>query len=178
MLVAALLGAADAADVVGRGTGVDDRRWMRKRGRRDAALGGPRPHRGDPVGLLRASAVRTSPRRRLPASRPPARRTPVVLDGVVSGAGALVAERIAPGAPRVVGRRSPVHRARAPPRADRSASSPSLDFGMRLGEGTGALVALPVLRAAPAPAAEMATFAEITGTAVSVGDACASPSGP
>ena len=60
------------------------------------------------------------------------------------------------------------HRSTEPAQAaalDRLRLTPVVDFGLRLGEGTGALVALPVLRAAQATLAEMATFdeADVTG---------------
>jgi nicotinate-nucleotide--dimethylbenzimidazole phosphoribosyltransferase len=89
-----------------------------------------------------------------------ARRTPVLLDGVVVTAAALVADRLAPGA-RLwwqAGHRStePAH-ALALKRLD---LEPIVDLGMRLGEGTGAAVALSVLRAAVATLALMATFGE------------------
>jgi nicotinate-nucleotide--dimethylbenzimidazole phosphoribosyltransferase len=89
-----------------------------------------------------------------------ARRTPVLLDGVVSGAAALVAHRLGYRSRSwwVAGHRStePAHAAAL----DRLDLEPLVDFGLRLGEGTGALVALPLLRAAGATLAEMATFDE------------------
>jgi nicotinate-nucleotide--dimethylbenzimidazole phosphoribosyltransferase len=88
------------------------------------------------------------------------RRTPVLLDGMVVTAAALVAERLAPGARRwwQAGHRStePAH-ALALAQLD---LEPILDLRMRLGEGTGAAVALPVLRAAVAALFTMATFDE------------------
>jgi nicotinate-nucleotide--dimethylbenzimidazole phosphoribosyltransferase len=88
------------------------------------------------------------------------RRTPVLLDGVVVAAAALVADELAPGARAwwQAGHRStePAH-ALALQRLD---LEPILDLGMRLGEGSGAAVALPVLRAAVATLAAMATFEE------------------
>jgi nicotinate-nucleotide--dimethylbenzimidazole phosphoribosyltransferase len=88
------------------------------------------------------------------------RRTPVILDGVVSGACALVADRISFRAKAwwVAGHRStePAHTAAL----TRLGLEPVVDFGMRLGEGTGALVALPVVAAAGATLREMATFDE------------------
>ncbi len=88
------------------------------------------------------------------------RRTPVLLDGVVVTAAALAAERLAPGAKQwwQAGHRStePAHSL-----ALRDLGlEPIVELGMRLGEGTGALVALPVLRAAVATLASMATFEE------------------
>jgi nicotinate-nucleotide--dimethylbenzimidazole phosphoribosyltransferase len=82
----------------------------------------------------------------------------VLLDGVVVTAAALVADRMAPGAKRwwQAGHRStePAHTLAL----QQLALEPIVDLGMRLGEGTGAVVALPVLRAAVATLASMATF--------------------
>ncbi|MDQ1684061.1 MAG: nicotinate-nucleotide--dimethylbenzimidazole phosphoribosyltransferase, partial [Frankiaceae bacterium] len=89
-----------------------------------------------------------------------ARRTPVLLDGVVSVTAALVAAEVAPAATAWW---LASHRSTEP--AQRAALAhlgiePLLDLGLRLGEGTGALVALPILQAAIATLAEMATFDE------------------
>jgi nicotinate-nucleotide--dimethylbenzimidazole phosphoribosyltransferase len=88
------------------------------------------------------------------------RRTPVLLDGLVTGAAALVADRIAPGAKAwwVASHRStePAH-SRA---LERLGLDPIIDLGLRLGEGTGALTALPILRSSAITLAEMATFDE------------------
>jgi nicotinate-nucleotide--dimethylbenzimidazole phosphoribosyltransferase len=89
-----------------------------------------------------------------------ARRTPVLLDGVVSMTAALVAAAIAPGA---AGWWLASHRSTEPAQQAALAHlglDPLLDLGLRLGEGTGALVALPVVQAAIATLAEMATFGE------------------
>jgi nicotinate-nucleotide--dimethylbenzimidazole phosphoribosyltransferase len=84
----------------------------------------------------------------------------VLLDGLASTAAALVADRLAPGARAwwQAGHRSP-----EPAHALACAAlglEPILDLQMRLGEGTGAAVALPVLHAAVAALSSMATFAE------------------
>src|SRR5206468_10547801 len=93
------------------------------------------------------------------------RRTPVLLDGVVVTAAALVADRLAPGAKRWW---QAGHLSTEPAHAlalQQLALEPIVDLGMRLGEGTGAAVALPILRAAVATLASMATFgeAQVTG---------------
>ena len=89
-----------------------------------------------------------------------ARRTPVVLDGVVSGACALVAQRVTFRAADwwVAGHVSsePAHALAL----SRLSLEPLLDLGLRLGEGTGALLAVPFVKAAAATLAEMATFDE------------------
>jgi nicotinate-nucleotide--dimethylbenzimidazole phosphoribosyltransferase len=88
------------------------------------------------------------------------RRTPVLLDGVVVTAAALVADRLAPGARQWW---QAGHRSTEPAHAlalQQLELEPIIDMRMRLGEGTGAAVALPVLRAAVATLASMATFDE------------------
>jgi nicotinate-nucleotide--dimethylbenzimidazole phosphoribosyltransferase len=93
------------------------------------------------------------------------RGTPVLLDGVVSGACALLAERLAPGSVAwwCAGHRStePSHR-RA---LEALGLLPLLDLDLRLGEGSGALAALPILRTAPLLLDGMATLAEVTAGA-------------
>jgi nicotinate-nucleotide--dimethylbenzimidazole phosphoribosyltransferase len=88
------------------------------------------------------------------------RRTPVVLDGVVSAACALVAHRICFRAADwwLAGHQStePAHR----PALQRLSLEPILSLGLRLGEGSGALLAVPLLQAAATTHAEMSTFDE------------------
>ncbi len=82
----------------------------------------------------------------------------VLLDGYVTGAAALVAARLAPAA---VGRMVASHRSPEPGHALVLADlglEPLLDLGLRLGEGSGAALALPLLDAALALLADMATF--------------------
>jgi nicotinate-nucleotide--dimethylbenzimidazole phosphoribosyltransferase len=88
------------------------------------------------------------------------RRTPVLLDGVVSTACALVADRMDFRAKAwwLAGHRSTEPTASLA--LNRLDLEPIVDFGMRLGEGTGALVALPILQASIAALSEMATFDE------------------
>jgi nicotinate-nucleotide--dimethylbenzimidazole phosphoribosyltransferase len=159
VLVAALTG-AELASVVGRGTGIDDRVWMRKAAAVRDALRRTRPVLGDPVQVLATAGGADFAAMTGFLLQAAVRRTPVVLDGVVSGACALVAHRIAFRASDwwLAGHRStePAH-AQA---LDRLGLDPIVDLGLRLGEGTGALVALPVLAAAGATLREMATFDE------------------
>jgi nicotinate-nucleotide--dimethylbenzimidazole phosphoribosyltransferase len=86
------------------------------------------------------------------------RSLPVLLDGVVSGACALLAERLAPGSVAwwYAGHRStePAHRLAL----EALDLLPLLDLELRLGEASGALTALPLLRTAPLVLAEMTTL--------------------
>jgi nicotinate-nucleotide--dimethylbenzimidazole phosphoribosyltransferase len=85
-------------------------------------------------------------------------RLVVVLDGFITGAAALVAARIDPRAPSAM---VASHRSPEPGHAlilDALGLEPLLDLGLRLGEGSGAALALPILDASLAILAEMATF--------------------
>jgi nicotinate-nucleotide--dimethylbenzimidazole phosphoribosyltransferase len=158
-LVAALTDEEPVA-VVGRGTGIDDAGWMRKTAAIRDALHRTRRLSADPVALLRICGGADLAAMTGFLAQAAVRRTPVLLDGVVVTAAALAAERLAPGARQwwQAGHRSvePAHTL-----ALRSLDlEPIVALGMRLGEGSGALVALPVLRAAVATLADMATFEE------------------
>ena len=159
VLIAALTGSEPVA-VVGRGTGIDDAGWMRKTAAVRDALYRARRDVNDPVALLRICGGADLAAMAGFCAQAAVRRTPVLLDGVVVTAAALVAERLAPGARQwwQAGHRStePAH-ARA---LSELSLTPIVDLGMRLGEGTGAAVALPIVRAAVATLASMATFGE------------------
>jgi nicotinate-nucleotide--dimethylbenzimidazole phosphoribosyltransferase len=89
-----------------------------------------------------------------------AARVPVIVDGVIALAGALVASRIAPASVDylIAGHRS------TEPGASAALSflglEPVLDLGLRLGEGTGACLSLPCVRAAARILSSMATFGD------------------
>ncbi|MCV7150697.1 nicotinate-nucleotide--dimethylbenzimidazole phosphoribosyltransferase [Mycolicibacterium pyrenivorans] len=158
-LVAALTDTEPVA-VVGRGTGIDDAGWGRKTAAVRDALYRTRRLTADPIALLRICGGADLAAMTGFCAQAAVRRTPVLLDGVVVTAAALAAERLAPGAKQwwQAGHRStePAHSL-----ALRDLDlDPIVDLGMRLGEGTGALIALPVLRAAVATLASMATFEE------------------
>ena len=156
-LVAALTD-GDPVTTTGRGTGVDDATWMRKVTVVRDALWRCRDDRGDPHELLRRMggpdlAVMTGAL--LGAAEA---GVPVLLDGSVVTAAALVAHAIEPGAAAWW---CAAHRSAEPNHAIALAAldlDPLIDVGMRLGEASGALVALPVLQAALALADGMATF--------------------
>lgn len=158
-LIAALTGSEPVA-VVGRGTGIDDEGWARKTSAIRDALYRARGVIADPLGLLRVCGGADLAAMAGFLAQAAVRRTPVLLDGVVVTAAALVADELAPGARAwwQAGHRStePAHTL-ALQRLD---LEPIVDLQMRLGEGSGAAVALPVLRAAVAVLASMATFDE------------------
>jgi nicotinate-nucleotide--dimethylbenzimidazole phosphoribosyltransferase len=163
-LIAALTNSEPVA-VVGRGTGIDDAGWARKTAAIRDALYRARGLSADPVGLLRVCGGADFAAMAGFCAQAAVRRTPVLLDGVVVTAAALVADRLAPGARQwwQAGHRStePAH-ALALQQLD---LEPIIDLRMRLGEGTGAAVALPVVRAAVAALSSMATFDEAGVTA-------------
>lgn len=158
-LIAAVTGAEPVA-AVGRGTGIDDEGWTRKTAAIRDALYRARTVGKDPVGLLRVCGGADLAAMAGFCAQAAVRRTPVLIDGVVVTAAALVAELLAPGA-RLwwqAGHRStePAHTLAL----DHLGLEPIVDMRMRLGEGTGAVVALPIVRAAVAALASMATFDE------------------
>ncbi|RFZ14484.1 Nicotinate-nucleotide--dimethylbenzimidazole phosphoribosyltransferase [Mycobacterium marinum] len=159
VLVAALTNTEPVA-VVGFGTGIDDATWSRKTAAvRDALFRSARVL-PDPVALLRCCGGADLAAMAGFCAQAAVRRTPLLLDGMPVTAAALVAERLAPGARQwwQAGHRStePGHQLAL----TALALDPVVDLQMRLGEGTGATVALPVLRAAVAALSSMATFAE------------------
>ena len=160
-LVAAVLGSS-AEPVVGRGTGIDDEARAAKAATIDRALDRVAGVE-DPVELLRAVGSADVAATAGMLVRAAERGVPVLLDGVVSGAAALLARELAPGAEAwwCAGHRSTEpaqHRA-----LEALGLVPVVDLQMRLGEGTGALVALPVLRAAGRLLGEMATLDAVLG---------------
>ena len=87
-----------------------------------------------------------------------AHRVPVVLDGVIAGAAALVAQRLSPAA---VDHCFAGHRSVEPGHVAALATlglRPLVDLDLRLGEGSGAVLALPLVRSAAAVLRDMATF--------------------
>ena len=163
-LVAALTG-RPAAAVTGRGTGVDDATLARKAAVVEAAVA--RAAGADPVGLLAALGGLEIAALAGFAVGGAAARVPVVVDGVVALAAALVAAALAPPSTGywVAGHRSTEPGATAA--LDALGLEPVLDLGLRLGEGTGAVLAVPVVQAAAKVLREMATFdgAGVTGKA-------------
>ncbi|MFF2653414.1 nicotinate-nucleotide--dimethylbenzimidazole phosphoribosyltransferase [Streptomyces sp. NPDC058045] len=154
-LIAALCG-VDASVVTGRGgEPIDDLAWMRKCAAVRDALRRARPVLGDQAELLAAVGGPDLAAATGFLLQCAVRHTPVVLDGVVSAACALVAQRVAFRAPDwwLAG-----HTSGEPAQAkayDRMAFEPLLDHGVKVGEGVGALLALPLVRSAAALAAEL-----------------------
>ena len=159
VLVAAMTNAEPVA-VVGFGTGIDDAGWARKTAAVRDALFRTRLVLPDPVGLLRCAGGADLAAMAGFCAQAAVRRTPLILDGMAVTAAALVAERLAPGARQWW---QAGHKSTEPGHALALAElglDPIVDLRMGLGEGTGATVALPLLRAAVAALSSMATFTE------------------
>jgi nicotinate-nucleotide--dimethylbenzimidazole phosphoribosyltransferase len=155
-LIAAFTG-ADPAAVTGRGTGIDDPTYDRKVGVVRAALARHRPDL-DPVGVLASVGGLEHAALTGFLLGAAARRTPVILDGVIAVSAALAAAALAPDAlgAMVAGHRSAEPGATVALR--HLGLDPLLDLGMRLGEGTGAVLALPIVGGAVRVLHDVATF--------------------
>ncbi|MEA1049073.1 nicotinate-nucleotide--dimethylbenzimidazole phosphoribosyltransferase [Lamprobacter modestohalophilus] len=162
-LTCALLG-LPAADLVGPGTGLDRSGIERKRVLIDQALALHRDAFADlSVAPIKALAhlggfeVAAMAGAYVACAQ---QGLPMLVDGFISTAAALVASRLCPGAVdwMLLAHMSaePGHRAMV----EAIGLRPLLDLGMRLGEGSGAAAAVPLLRLACALHAQMATFAE------------------
>ncbi|MEV0397176.1 nicotinate-nucleotide--dimethylbenzimidazole phosphoribosyltransferase [Polymorphospora rubra] len=156
-LVAAFTG-ADPLDVTGRGTGIDDGTYARKVAVVRAALARHTPDPADPVGVLAAVGGLEHAALAGFVLAGAARRVPVLVDGVIAASGALAAAALAPDArgAMVAGHRSAEPGATVALR--HLGLTPLLDLGMRLGEGSGAMLAVPVVAAAVRVLHEVATF--------------------
>lgn len=157
-LVAAALG-LPAEEVVGTGTGVDESGRTHKVSVVTAAL--ERAGGRDPVGLLTALGSACAAATTGFLAQAAIRGVPVLLDGVFSGAAALLAADLAPGAQHwwLAG-----HRSTEPSQAYALKAlglHPILDLGLRLGEGSGAVQAVPVLRSARAVLAGMGSLTDL-----------------
>ncbi|WP_428338397.1 nicotinate-nucleotide--dimethylbenzimidazole phosphoribosyltransferase [Mycobacterium sp.] len=158
VIVAALTGVEPVA-AVGYGTGIDDAGWARKTAAVRDALFRAEHVLANPVATLQCCGGADLAGIAGFCAQAAVRRTPVLLDGMVVTAAALIAEQLAPGA-RLWWQAG--HKSTEPAHAlalARLGLDPIVDLQMRLGEGSGAAVALPVLRAAVATCASMATFA-------------------
>jgi nicotinate-nucleotide--dimethylbenzimidazole phosphoribosyltransferase len=155
-VIAACTG-ADANKVAGRGTGVDDAALARKRVVIERAVSrvgsGADPRTilaevgGFEIGALCGFVVGAA-----------ARCVPVIVDGVIAAAATLLAVMACP---HVEGYLIAGHRSSEPGSAivlERLGLSPILDLDMRLGEGSGAVMAVPVVQAAASIMRDMATF--------------------
>jgi len=160
VLVAALTGTEPVA-VVGRGSGIDDNAWMRKAAAVRDALRRTREHTRDPLALLRVAGGPDLAALTGFCLQAALRRTPVLLDGLVVGTGALLAEELSPGAREwwLVAQRSTEPAMSLA--VEHLGLTPVLDLGIRVGDGTGATTVVPLLQMAARLLAETATAADL-----------------
>ena len=158
-IAVALTGLA-VEEIAGRGTGVDDQGWQRKVQAIRSALQTNRPNPEDGLDVLAkvggfeigglAGAI-------LGAA---ACHCPVVVDGFISTAAAMIAACLAPQVrPYLIAAHTSQERGHQR-MMEWLGTRPLLDLQMRLGEGSGAALALPVVEAACKTLVEMATFSE------------------
>jgi nicotinate-nucleotide--dimethylbenzimidazole phosphoribosyltransferase len=146
--------------VTGRGTGVDEETHRRKIAAVETALAvnRPSPHDGiDVLAKLGGFEIGVLAGVYLAAAE---RRVPAVMDGLISGAAALIATAIAPAAADYL---VASHRSAEPGHEvtlRHLGLDPLLDLGMRLGEGSGAALGISLCIAACRLLDEMATFEE------------------
>ena len=158
--IAAVVSGISPAEIVGRGTGIDDEGLARKAQVIEDSIALSHPSKSDPVGLLAgvggfeiggiAGLVLGAAESRIP----------VVIDGVISTAGAMVAWLLEP---KVVDYLFAAHRSVEKAQSamlDLLGLEPILSLGMRLGEGTGCALAMPIIEAGAKVIRQMATFEE------------------
>ncbi len=158
-IIAAFTGRSPA-EITGRGTGIDDAMLAHKADVIARALAVNKPDPADALDVLTKVGgfeIGAMAGVMLAAA---ARRIPVMVDGVISGAAALIAVGLAPDVKEylIAGHRSvePGHQAAL----SHLGLDPLLDLGMRLGEGTGGALAMHIVEAAVGTLNEMATFAD------------------
>jgi nicotinate-nucleotide--dimethylbenzimidazole phosphoribosyltransferase len=158
-LGAALFGGA-AEDWVGRGTGVDDAGLARKAQVVAAGLARHSDVLGDPLAVLACLGGRELAAMAGAIARAHAERIPVILDGFICTAAAAVLEKAAPGAlDHCIAGHVSAEGGHARLLA-LLGKTPLLDLGLRLGEGSGAALAIGVVKGAVACQSGMVTFAE------------------
>jgi nicotinate-nucleotide--dimethylbenzimidazole phosphoribosyltransferase len=156
-VVASVLG-RDPACVCGSGTGLDEGGVARKVAVVAKMLARNEPQRDDPLGVLAAVGGFEIGVLAGIVLGGAAAGSVILLDGYITAAAALLAVRLAPVA---AGYLVAAHRSPEPGHRivlEELGLEPLLDLGLRLGEGTGAALALPIVAAARALLAEMATF--------------------
>jgi nicotinate-nucleotide--dimethylbenzimidazole phosphoribosyltransferase len=157
-LLAALTG-ADPDEIVGRGTGLTDDGWQRKKAAVREALALHRPDASQPLDVLSKVGGMEIGAMAGAILGAASRRVPVLLDGFIATVAALLAVRISPAAADylIAG-----HRSQEPGHAyvlQVLGKEPLIDLNLRLGEGSGAALAFPIVEAAARMVSEMATFA-------------------
>lgn len=158
--IAAVLTGTPVCDVTGRGTGISDEALRRKISVIEECIAVNRPDPKDPVDVLAkvgGAEIGGIAGVILGAA---SERIPVVVDGFISTAGALIAWEMEPKtADYMFAGHSSVEIGQKC-MLDKIGLSPILDFNLRLGEGTGAALAMTMIEAGTRIYREMATFGE------------------
>jgi nicotinate-nucleotide--dimethylbenzimidazole phosphoribosyltransferase len=159
-LICALTG-LDPDEVVGRGTGVDDAGLERKRSavRKALEVNAQRIATG-PIGALSSVGGLEIGGLVGVILEAASQRRPVVIDGFISGAAATVAAHVAPDVTNYIIASHRSHELGHGAALRRLGLRPLLELDLRLGEGTGAVLAIPLLEAAVVTLNHMATFDE------------------
>jgi nicotinate-nucleotide--dimethylbenzimidazole phosphoribosyltransferase len=156
--ISAVITGTNVEDVTGRGTGIDDKTLKNKIGIIRKAIEINKPNPSDPIDVLSkvggfeiggiAGVILSSG----------ARKIPVVIDGFISGAGALIATSLAPQVKDyiIAGHCSSEKGHKII--LEYMGLKPILDLDMRLGEGTGAVLGIMIVEASCRILNEMATF--------------------
>jgi nicotinate-nucleotide--dimethylbenzimidazole phosphoribosyltransferase len=157
-----------APEITGRGTGLDDAGWQRKVEVIERALARHRASAAEPMHLLAALGGFEIAAMAGACLGAAAGRIPVVIDGFIATAAAAIADRIKPGLRDhlLFGHRSAEGGHQLVLR--QLGVRPLLDLDLRLGEGTGAALAIAIIQAALAAYSGMATFAS-AGVAEKIG---------
>ncbi len=147
--------------LVGRGTGVDDQGLQRKIKAIEKGIETNRPNPSDPIDVLsKVGGFEIGGLAGLVIGAA-ARKIPVVCDGLISTAGALIACELSPGARNYLFASHNSVEAGHRYMLDRLELEPLLDLKFRLGEGTGAALAIELLDAATRILVEIKTFEEV-----------------
>jgi len=158
--IAAVYTGLPVAEVTGRGTGVDDEGLARKVRVIEEALDLHQPNPADPLGVLAAVGGFEIGAIAGVCLGAAGRRLPVIVDGFISAAGALIAAALCPAAKDYfVASHLSVERGHGPV-WELMELQPLLDLDLRLGEGTGAVLSMHLAEAACRILSEMATFGE------------------
>ena len=164
--IAAVLTGKPVAELTGRGTGLDDEQLQKKTAVIEKILDVNRPDKDDALDVLaKVGGFEIGGIAGLIIGAA-AKKKPVLVDGFISTAGALIAQGIEPFIRDYI---ICAHRSMEPGHLamqEKLGKRPLLDLNLRLGEGTGAALAFNLVEAAKAILTEVATFADagVTGT--------------
>lgn len=158
--IASVVTGAPAAEVTGRGTGIDEARLLHKTGTIEKAIAVNAPDRGDPLDVLSkvgGAEIGGIAGFCLGAA---GMGMPVIIDGFISTAGALIASMLNPKVTEYLIASHLSEERGHSVMLHHMGLKPILDLDLRLGEGTGAVLAMHLVEASLKIAREMATFQE------------------